>query len=69
MLAAGRGFLSWAGPTDDRIYCLCRIMRPLPVPLTMVALSTEGAYLMDCGRVFVVWLGQAVSQDFITQVR
>ncbi len=45
-----------------------RIIRPAPVPLTMQAVSEQGAYLMDSGRVFVMWLGRNVSPDFMTQV-
>lgn len=43
-------------------------MRPAPVPLTMQAVSDQGAYLMDCGRVFVMWLGRGISPDFMAQV-
>ena len=48
---------------------MCRILRPPPVPLTMAAVSEQGAYLMDCGRVFVMWLGRSISPDFMAQVR
>lgn len=45
-----------------------RIIRPAPVPLTMQAVSEQGAYLMDSGRVFVMWLGRNISPDFMAQV-
>lgn len=54
--------------SSEVVLCACRIMRPQPVPLTMAAVSDQGAYLMDCGRVFVMWLGRNVSPDFMTQV-
>ena len=47
---------------------VCRIVRPAPVPLTMQAVSEQGAYLMDSGRVFVMWLGRNISPDFMAQV-
>ncbi len=35
----------------------------------MEYLNPAGAYLMDNGRVFVLWLGQALQPAFIAQVR
>ena len=47
---------------------LRRVRRPAPHPLTTVALEPAGAYLLDSGRIFVLWLGRAVSADFMAQV-
>ena len=48
--------------------CWRRIVRPAPAPLTTAAVQPDGAYLMDCGRVFVMWLGRNISPEFMTQV-
>ncbi|CAK0784355.1 hypothetical protein CVIRNUC_007559 [Coccomyxa viridis] len=53
----------WGKP-DER----GRIVRPAPAPLTTAAVQPDGAYLMDCGRVFVMWLGRNISPEFMTQV-
>ena len=63
----GDPLAGWGQPLIA-VHRLCRILRPLPVPLTTAAISDQGAYLMDCGRVFVMWLGRALSPDFMTQV-
>ena len=61
----------WNDP--DRVQCLkqrlCwrRVVRPAPAPLTTAAVQADGAYLMDCGRVFVMWLGRSISPEFMTQ--
>ena len=47
--------------------CWRRIVRPAPAPLTTAAVQADGAYLMDCGRVFVMWLGRNISPEFMTQ--
>ena len=44
-------------------------MLPPRVPLSMALLSGAGAYLLDTGRVLVLWLGHAVSPDFLSQAR
>ena len=31
-------------------------------------MSDAGAYLLDSGRIFVLWLGKRVPKDFISQV-
>jgi hypothetical protein len=42
---------------------------PPRAPLSMALLSGAGAYLLDNGRVLVLWLGHAVSSEFLLQVR
>ncbi len=44
-------------------------MLPPRVPLSMALLSGAGAYLLDTGRMLVLWLGHAVSPEFLSQVR
>ena len=44
-------------------------MLPPRVPLSMALLSGAGAYLLDTGRVLVLWLGHAVSPEFLSQAR
>ncbi len=46
---------------------LHRITRPLPSPMTMEAVDSSGAYLLDSGRIFVLWLGANVSPAFMSQ--
>jgi len=41
---------------------------PPTVPLTGAYMSDAGAYLLDSGRIFVLWLGKRVPKDFISQV-
>ncbi|EFJ52467.1 hypothetical protein VOLCADRAFT_72688 [Volvox carteri f. nagariensis] len=43
---------------------------PLPptVPLTMAALVDGGAYLLDTGRLFVLWVGRAISPQWCVEV-
>jgi len=45
-----------------------RVVLPPRVPLSMALLSGAGAYLLDTGRVLVLWLGHAVSPEFLSQV-
>ena len=44
---------------------------PLPptMALSLTQLSDMGAYLMDNGRVFILWLGRMVHKDWATEVR
>lgn len=44
-------------------------MLPASVPAESSQLSTDGAYLLDNGRIFLLWLGHSVSRDFVAQVR
>ena len=46
----------------------CRIKRPLPAPLTMEAVNGAGAYLLDVGRIFVLWIGSNIGPSFMSQV-
>jgi protein transport protein SEC24 len=48
---------------------MCRLQRPLPHPLTQLALDPAGAYLLDSGRIFVLWLGRAIPPAFMAQAR
>ncbi|GLC34598.1 hypothetical protein PLESTB_001244000 [Pleodorina starrii] len=43
---------------------------PLPptVPLALAALGDSGVYLLDTGRLFVLWLGRTVSPQWCTEV-
>ncbi|KAK9861048.1 hypothetical protein WJX84_009471 [Apatococcus fuscideae] len=41
---------------------------PLPIPLTAVAMDPAGAYILDTGRVCVLWLGRALDPTFLVQV-
>ncbi|CAL8469171.1 g8712 [Coccomyxa elongata] len=45
-----------------------RIKRPAPAPLTMEAVNSSGAYLLDVGRIFVLWLGANIGPTFMSQV-
>lgn len=45
-----------------------RVRLPPTVPLTGAYMSDAGAYLLDSGRIFVLWLGKRVPKDFISQV-
>ena len=44
------------------------VLLPAPAPLATAALDPAGAYLLDNGRVFVLWLGRAVRPDFMAGV-
>ncbi len=55
--------------TQDVLGCMCRLQRPLPHPLTQLALDPAGAYLLDSGRIFVLWLGRAIPPAFMAQAR
>eukprot|EP00798_Chlamydomonas_sp_ICE-L_P030135 gene30135-35111_t len=43
---------------------------PLPttLPLSLPHLSDQGAYLMDNGRVFILWLGRMLHKEWATEV-
>jgi len=41
---------------------------PAPAPLAAAALDPAGAYLLDSGRVLILWLGRAVRPDFMAAV-
>jgi len=41
------------------------VLLPAPAPLATAALDPAGAYLLDNGRVFVLWLGRSVRPDFM----
>jgi len=43
-------------------------MLPPLVPLSSEVLFPSGAYLLDNGRVFVLWLGREVSSHFLHEV-
>lgn len=44
-------------------------MLPAGVPAESSQLSTDGAYLLDNGRIFLLWLGHSVSREFVAQVQ
>ena len=46
-------------PKNEPLPCLL----PSPAPLALEALDPSGAYLLDAGRVLVLWLGRAVRPD------
>ena len=46
-----------------------RVRLPSTVPLTAAYMSDAGAYLLDSGRIFVLWLGKRVPKEFISQAR
>lgn len=41
---------------------------PPTIPLSMEMLSGDGAYLMDNGRIFILWLGRNISSSYIGQL-
>ena len=45
-----------------------RFVLPAGVPAESSQLSTDGAYLLDNGRIFLLWLGHSVQRDFVAQV-
>lgn len=53
----------WGRPRGDGA-----VLLPAPAPLAAAALDAAGAYLIDAGRVFVLWLGRAVRPDFMAAV-
>ena len=54
---------NWGAKDDEG-----RFVLPAGVPLEMGQLSADGAYLLDNGRIFLLWLGHAVTRDFVVQV-
>ena len=48
-----------SGPKGEPLPALL----PAPAPLALEALDPAGAYLLDAGRVLVLWLGRAVRPD------
>ncbi len=42
---------------------------PMPIPLTAQVMDPAGAYLLDTGRVCVLWLGRDLSPGFMAQVQ
>ncbi|KAK9794070.1 hypothetical protein WJX73_006515 [Symbiochloris irregularis] len=45
-----------------------RMVMPPNVPLALDLVDYSGAYLMDTGRVFLLWLGRGISPNFLSQV-
>ena len=43
-------------------------MLPPTMALSLSQLSDMGAYLMDNGRVFILWLGRMVHKDWAMEV-
>ena len=57
-------------PRSPRACLACgRVRLPPTVPLTSAYMSDAGAYLLDSGRIFVLWLGKRVPKEFISQAR
>ena len=54
----------WGRPDADG-----QVVLPPRAPLSMEQLSGAGAYLLDNGRMLVLWLGHAVSPEFLSQAR
>ena len=54
----------WGRPDSNGSMAL-----PPRAPLSMELLSGAGAYLLDNGRMLVLWLGHAVPVEFLSQVR
>ena len=54
----------------NQVTVCCRIVMPPRCPLGKEALDTYSAYLLDNGRIFVLWLGAGIAQnqDFMSQV-
>jgi len=46
----------------------CRIGRPECIPLTTMVMRDNAAYLLDNGRILVLWLGRNIPQAFLKQV-
>ena len=44
------------------------VVVPPTVPLNMEQLSGEGAYLMDNGRLFILWLGRNIPSGYIGEL-
>jgi Gelsolin repeat len=42
---------------------------PAGVAAESSQLNADGAYLLDNGRLFLLWLGHSISRDFVAQVR
>ena len=61
-MADGAG--DWGRPDAEG-----QIVLPPRAPLSMEQLSGAGAYLLDNGRMLVLWLGHAASTEFVSQVR
>ena len=53
----------------DLIWCCCRVGRPPCIPLTTMVMRDNTAYLLDNGRIMVLWLGRAIPQTFMQQVQ
>ena len=49
------------GPKNEPLPALL----PSPAPLALEALDPAGAYLLDAGRVLVLWLGRAIRPDLM----
>ncbi len=54
----------WGRPRQDGSVPL-----PQTVPLSGAYLDESGAYLIDNGRVFVVWIGRYLNQQWGKEVR
>ena len=48
--------------------CWCRIGRPECIPLTTMVMRDNAAYLLDNGRILVLWLGRNIPLPFLKQV-
>ncbi len=46
-----------------------QVALPPRAPLSMEQLSGAGAYLLDNGRMLVLWLGHAVPLEWLSQAR
>ncbi|DBA76931.1 TPA: hypothetical protein ACH3X1_009527 [Trebouxia sp. C0004] len=53
----------WGRPTTSG-----RIGRPECIPLTTMVMRDNAAYLLDNGRILVLWLGRNIPQAFLKQV-
>jgi protein transport protein SEC24 len=42
-----------------------QLILPTTAPLTLEALPPSGAFLMDNGRIFVLWLGTGVTREWL----
>ncbi|KAL0025356.1 hypothetical protein WJX79_010862 [Trebouxia sp. C0005] len=53
----------WGRPTTSG-----RVGRPECIPLTTMVMRDNAAYLLDNGRILVLWLGRNIPQPFLKQV-
>jgi Gelsolin repeat len=45
-----------------------QLILPAGVAAESSQLNADGAYLLDNGRLFLLWLGHSVARDFVAQV-